>query len=117
MEFYPGLQVEQTDAGYRVSGKTFNYKELIKAIPGAKWNAAEKAWTLPSDAQLFTLQRPIPRREVIQPNMWAFDRLRDVRRRECCSKCTRKLDDFNPQGPMWYVCPVHGSWKSDYTGD
>jgi hypothetical protein len=117
MEFYPGLQVERTDAGYRVSGRTFDYKELIKAIPGAKWNAAEKVWSLPSDASLFTLQRPIPRREVIQPNMWAFDRLRDVQRRECCSKCTREFDDFNPQGPMWFVCPTHGRWKSDYTGD
>ena len=117
MEFFPGLQVTQTATGYSVSGMTFNYKEQIKTIPGARWNAAEKAWTLPNDANLTLLQRPVPRREPYTPNMWAFDRLRDTRRRECCSNCKREFDRTNPQGPMWFVCPTHGRWQSDYTGD
>lgn len=117
MEYFPGIKVTQTATGYAVSGSTFSYKDQIKAIPGARWNAAEKVWGLPSDANLSLLQQPAPRRGAPTQNMWAFDRLRDVRRRECCSKCKREFDAFDPQGPMWFVCPVHGKWKSDYTGD
>jgi hypothetical protein len=48
--------------------------------------------------------------------MWVFDRPRN-RNKSCCSKCKREFDRENPQGPMWFVCPVHGKWQSDYTGD
>ena len=119
MSYHYGLNVEQGTENIRISGSTFDHKDKIKAIAGAKWNPAEKCWTVPLGSDLSTLIRPVERYMYRDPgpNMWVFDRLRDVRRRECCSKCKREFDDFNPQGPMWFVCPVHGKWKSDYTGD
>lgn len=120
MSYHYGLNVEQSTENIRISGSTFDHKDKIKAIAGAKWNPAEKCWTVPIGSDLSALIQPVVQYRPAKdpgPNMWAFDRLRDVRRRECCSKCKREFDDFNPQGPMWFVCPVHGKWKSDYTGD
>jgi hypothetical protein len=35
----------------------------------------------------------------------------------CCQRCQVMIDKNRPDGPLWYVCPDHGRWQSDYTGD
>lgn len=118
MSYLPGLNIVILDGQIQISGKTFDHKDKIKAIAGAKWNPAEKCWTVPVGSNISALMDPSVKYVYRDPgpNMWAYDRMRDVRRRECCKKCTREFDDFNPQGPMWFVCPDHGKWKSDYDG-
>jgi hypothetical protein len=111
-----GLKATTTSEGISITGSTYNNRELLKSL-GAKWSASEKAWKLPYGTDLAPLRPPPPPPRVYQANMWAFDKLRDKRRRECCSQCKREFDKENPQGPMWFVCPVHGRWQSDYTGD
>lgn len=111
-----GLSLTKTHEGLEVSGKTFDYRELLKG-KGGKWNPQKKVWIFPLETDFSDMRAPpaTPKRPV-EPNMWVFDRLRDTRRRECCSQCKREFDKYNPQGPMWYVCSVHGKWKSDYDG-
>lgn len=111
-----GLVAEITPEEISITGNTYHYREMLKSL-GAKWSPEKKAWKLPSGTDLAALRPPPPPpRQTYQPNMWVFDRPRK-RNSACCSKCKREFDDVNPQGPMWFVCPVHGKWKSDYTGD
>jgi hypothetical protein len=110
-----GLKATTTSEGISITGNTYNCRDLLKNLE-AKWSAAEKAWKLPSGTDLSSLRPPPAPPRVYQPNMWVFDRPRN-RNKSCCSQCKREFDQDNPQGPMWYVCPVHGKWKSDYTGD
>jgi hypothetical protein len=115
-----GLVLTKTPEGLEISGKTFDCRETLKA-KGGKWNPQKKAWLFPFETD-FSDMRALPAlpsarsRVHIEPNMWVFDRLRDTRRRECCSQCKREFDTYDPQGPMWFVCSVHGKWKSDYDG-
>jgi hypothetical protein len=112
-----GLVAEITPEAIHISGNTYSFRETLKSM-GAKWSPEQKVWRLPAGADLSALRPPPPPPpKVYEANMWVYDRMRDRRRRECCSQCRRELDEIDPQGPMWYVCPVHGKWKSDYTGD
>jgi hypothetical protein len=111
-----GLKATITLEGISITGNTYHCRDILKNL-GAKWSADEKAWKLPYGTDLSSLRPPPPPPQIYQSNMWVFDTLRNKRRRECCSKCKRELDKENPQGPMWFVCPVHGKWQSDYTGD
>lgn len=116
-----GLTLTKTNEGLEISGRTFEYRELMKA-KGGRWNPHKKIWVFPSETDFSEMRALVPvpapqrRRKPVEPNMWVFDRLRDTRRRECCSQCRREFDTSNPQGPMWFVCSVHGKWKSDYDG-
>lgn len=111
-----GLTATITLEGILIRGSTYQNRELLKTM-GAKWSPAQKAWALPSGSDLSALRPPPPPpRPAYQPNMWVFDRPRN-RNKNCCSQCKREFDRENPQGPMWYVCPVHGKWQGDYTGD
>ncbi len=38
------VSVEKTAAGYRFTGATYDHKDAIKELYGAKWNKAAKAW-------------------------------------------------------------------------
>lgn len=116
-----GLILIKTHEGLEISGRTFEYRERLKA-KGGRWNPERKTWIFAFETD-FSDMRSIPTpsvpqryREPVEPNMWVFDRVRNARRRECCSQCKREFDTYNPQGPMWFVCSVHGKWKSDYDG-
>ena len=111
-----GLIAETSGEAIWISGATYDNRELLKSL-GATWVPAEKKWRLPVGTDLSSLRPPPRPRVIYEPNLWVYDRVRDRRNRECCSQCKRRFDDENPQGPMWFVCPVHGKWKSDYTGD
>jgi hypothetical protein len=51
------LTITTTEGGLVVSGKTFDYKERIKAI-GGKWNPETKTWFVPFG--LTQRSRPLP---------------------------------------------------------
>jgi len=115
-----------------ISGKTFDSKDLLKSM-GAVWVPEVKKWKLPLTADLSSLRlqvqeqlprhqpqpqpKPQPRAQLYEPNIWVYDKIRDRRERPCCKKCKREIDKYRPDGPLWYVCPDHGKWQSDYTGD
>lgn len=117
MAYLYGLQVNVTEAAFVVSGRTFDHKEKIKAIAGSKWSPADKAWTLPLDADLSTLLAPVVVSRPAAPKVSLWGSTRNTWRRACCSQCKNEFDKYRPDGPMWFVCPVHGTWKSDYSGD
>lgn len=120
-----GLVAEKTHEGISIRGNTYQHRELLKSL-GAKWTPSEKAWKLPAGTDLSSLTPPPPpplsasMRQQIADYMISDRYLRlGVRRSRhgrCCSEAKTKLDDFNPQGPMWYVCEKHGNYKSDYDG-
>jgi hypothetical protein len=123
-----GLLAEFYPDGVLISGRTFDNKDALKAL-GAVWSAPLKKWKLPLQVDLSSLRPQVspqqwqsrsqeqPRANVYEPNMWVYDRMRDKRRSKCCNQCKTELDKFRPDGPLWYVCPQHGKWQSDYTGD
>jgi hypothetical protein len=120
-----GLLATTTTESIEITGYTFDSKERLKAL-GAKWNAEKKAWLLPLGTDLSSLALPPPKpiSESMRQQMADYSisdaYLRRVRGRSrhgrCCVEAKTKLDDFNPQGPMWYVCEKHGNYKSDYDG-
>lgn len=122
---FSGLKATRDSESILISGATFQYKDTIKAIYGAKWDPQGKAWRLPLDADLSSLTPPPPpppsaRELQARADYYISDaylrRVCGSKNGRCCSEATTKLDDFNPQGPMWYVCKRHGSHKSDYDG-
>jgi hypothetical protein len=120
-----GLLATTTAESIQITGRTFDSKDRLKAL-GAKWNAETKAWALPLGTDLSSLLPPPPKpisaamRQQMADYYISDSYLRRVigrsRHGRCCSEATTKLDDFNPQGPMWYVCKTHGNYKSDYDG-
>jgi hypothetical protein len=116
-----GLVAEFYPDGVLISGRTFDNKDAIKAL-GASWSPPLKKWKLPLDVDLSSLrpqvrEQPPPQpRAQVQPRVNLYAN-RPRRRGACCSQCKTEFDQFRPDGPLWYVCPVHGKWQSDYTGD
>jgi hypothetical protein len=124
-----GLVAEFYPDGILISGRTFDSKDVLKALGGV-WSPPLKKWKLPLTADLSSLTPQIPsqsqpqnqpQRQIrvnqYEPNMWVYDRMRDRGRRQCCSQCKTEFDKVRPDGPLWFVCPQHGKWQSDYTGD
>lgn len=120
-----GLVLKRLQDGLEISGRTYDWRETLKAL-GGKWNPQNKTWVLPLDADLSSLAPPPPppisaaMRRQMEDYYISDAYLRRVsgrtRHGRCCSEAETKLDDFNPQGPMWYVCKKHGNYKSDYDG-
>lgn len=121
-----GLLATTTAESIEISGRTFDSKERLKAL-GAKWNAEKKAWLLPLGTDLSSLALPPPpplsasmRQQIadyhLELSYRRFGGVTRSRHGRCCAAAKTKLDDFNPQGPMWYVCEKHGNYKSDYDG-
>ncbi len=117
-----GLLLLRTPEGLEISGKTFQRKDVLKSL-GGRWSVEKRIWLLPLDADLTSLRLPPPTpamRQQMADYFISDNYLRRVsgrsRHGRCCSEATTKLDDFNPQGPMWYVCAKHGNYKSDYDG-
>lgn len=95
-----------------ITGNTYNCRDLLKSL-GAKWSPEQKAWKVFYGTDLSVLRPPPP------PPKPRFQPLpaKAYRGGSCCRQAKTKFDDENPQGPLWYICPVHGTWKSCYTGD
>ena len=120
-----GLSLLRTPEGLEIGGKTFHRKDVLKSL-GGRWNVEKKVWMLPLDADLTSLRPPPPppisaaMRQQMADYYISDNYLRRVsgrsRHGRCCSEATTKLDNFNPQGPMSYVCAKHGTYKSAYDG-
>lgn len=122
-----GLTMHKTDEGFEISGQTFHSRDKLKAL-GGKWNAEKKVWILPLTADLSSLvavQQPAPPISEAMRQQMADYYISDAylrrvigrsRHGRCCSAAKTEFDEYNPQGPMWYVCDKHGRYKSDYDG-
>lgn len=115
-----GLVAEFYPDGVLISGRTFDSKDAMKALGGV-WSPNLKKWKFPLTVDLSSLRPQVPSQPVYQPrpqpprvNLYAN---RPRRPGACCSQCKTEFDKYRPDGPLWYVCPVHGKWQSDYTGD
>ncbi len=106
-----GLTLKRRPDVLEISGWTYEHRERLKAL-GGKWQPDQKVWLLPIGADLTEFKPvPVPRQPKPVPT------LQKVFRTWICIKKKAQLDPTNPQGPMLWVCPCHGTWRSDYTGD
>ncbi len=115
------------DGRFTLSGRTFDYKELIKAA-GGKWDPATKTWTLEAvaEAGLMFLVPPPPKPLPLVPKPRARE---DWTAEEWTRYCLRKrgnvgpccrhatAHESRPYGPICYNCPRHGYTHNSYTGD
>jgi hypothetical protein len=95
------------DGRCELSGRTFDFKDEIKAV-GGKWNNANKTWTVPKDTDLEFLNIKKAKPVYIAP--YGI----------CCQKA--KIMDEYWQGPMYILCEEHGKRPTTkkgfgYTGD
>jgi hypothetical protein len=93
-----------------VSGKTYEFRDQLKSV-GAKWNAELKVWSVPKDADIEFLTPKPPPKIIYKKPIPKFG--------QCCKKA--KLEYEREQGPLVYVCPLHGrrytTEMGAYTGD
>ena len=109
------LTFERTATHWIIKGKTFNWKDKIKALTGATWSPAEKAWRVPVTTNIEDFQDDVALTEV--------ERQQELKRPppygRCCGKAVAK--DAYSHGPMYFECPEHGkrsvTKKVGYTGD
>ncbi len=101
-----------------ISGKTFDQKDRLKSLGGI-WAPDLKKWKFPLNADLSSLQPQVrlQTKPAPQPAPRIIYAQRPRRPGRCCSKCQVMIDKKRPDGPLWYVCPDHGTYQSDYTGD
>ena len=133
------LQITETESGYTFSGDTYEYRDLIKALPGAKWVPAEKVWTAPKAADLAAIKE---RMEMLKASYesaaywaaknahlrlpreeWTKEQWRnyciDWNKRGSPGKCCKNATAFEQyeQGPICWRCERHGDTISNWTGD
>jgi len=101
------------DGRIQLSGATYPVHDQIKAR-GGRWNPAERVWVLPAGSDT-TFVAPVVAPPAAPPAAPLF--VRRDRLGRCCSAAVGRIDAENPCGPMWFDCKVHGSVKSNYTGD
>lgn len=136
------LHIAETEAGYAFSGDTYNFKDLIKALPGAKWVPATKTWTAPKGADLAAIRARLaeqaaataaslkfweearaatahlsrPREEWTRAQWRAFCASKRGNHGPCCS-AAKAFTQYDAQGPICYRCEKHGETYNSYCGD
>lgn len=114
-------------ATLKFSGDTYNFRDLIKALPGARWVAAEKVWAAPSaGADLTAIKERMASYEhdrafwtaAIAANATVNIHLSRPRGNKgpCCSKA-KAFTQYDAQGPICYRCEKHGETYNSYCGD
>jgi len=111
-----GLVIQAEQTSYRISGNTYAFKDAIKALPGATWNPAEKAWRVPLATDLAPLQAAV----AADAACWKVPFKQPHGR--CCAAAVVTYDvPGRFDGPYYYLCQQHGKrWptaKGCYTGD
>jgi len=104
------LIFQETDQGIIITGKTFDYKDRIKAL-GGHWNAEDKSWLVPLGTDLAPLQEPLPTPPPPPPRRPSW---------VCCDKAT-----ILSLGRQQHWCTTHGDPNQSsffihgrlYTGD
>lgn len=137
------LQIVTEGATLKFSGDTYNFKDLIKALPGARWVAAEKLWAAPSaGADLTAINERMasyehdrafwanavaanaaatahlsrPREEWTAAQWRAFCASKRGNHGPCCSGA-KPFTQYDAQGPTCYRCERHGETYNSYCGD
>jgi hypothetical protein len=122
------LTFEKDGADHIIKGKTFDWKDKIKALAGARWSPAEKAWRVPLSTNIDDFVDDVVLTQVeyeAQLKEWA-KQAAEARKNyvppygECCKEA--KIKEEYWQGPMFYLCPKHGKRPTSergfgYTGD
>lgn len=114
------LTFERTATHWIIKGKTFDWKDKIKALTGATWSPEERAWRVPVTTNIEDFQDDVALTKV--------ERQQDLKKLaaqpppygRCCSKAVSK--DAYSHGPMYYECSEHGKRSVTkkgfgYTGD
>jgi hypothetical protein len=108
-----GINVKTLEDGtHEVSGKTFDFKDEIKARNG-KWNNVNMLWILPKDTNLEFLLVKKVKEKVVRPKV--------IPAYGCCCEKAKIMEEYW-QGPLYYQCEDHGKRPSTsrgfgYTGD
>ncbi len=132
------LQITENNGAYRFSGDTYNFKDLIKALPGAKWVPAEKVWvTGGGDLTAIKDRMAMLKRSTDAAAQYAAKYAYRRKPREewtkdewdlyCCEwtkrgsvgKCCGNAKAFQEyeQGPICWRCEKHGVTGNNFTGD
>lgn len=118
------LTFTKDEKDHIITGKTFDWKDKIKALAGARWNPAEKAWRIPLSTNIDDFMD-----DVILTQVEYEEQVKQAHERylkevhwwgKCCDEA--KLEDEYWQGPLFYMCPKHGKRPTTkkgfgYTGD
>jgi hypothetical protein len=136
------LQITEKDGAYRFSGDTYNFRDLIKALPGARWAPATKTWTAPKGADLAAIRARLaqydherafwaaaaaaakaatahlsrPQEEWTRAQWRAFCASKRGNHGPCCS-AAKAFTQYDAQGPICYRCEKHGETYNSYCGD
>lgn len=118
------LTFEKDGTDHIIKGKTFDWKDKIKALAGARWSPDEKAWRVPLSTNIDDFVD-----DVVLTQAEYEQELKEARKRfearipeygRCCAEA--KIEEEYWQGPMYYQCPKHGKRPTSkkgfgYTGD
>ena len=132
------LQITTEGGLLRFSGDTFGYKDMIKALPGARWEPAQKVWTASAVSDLTAIKA---RQEVLRSSdeshaywakrnaylkkpreewtkeEWGIYRADWVKRgktEKCCALAVA-FEQYE-QGPICWRCERHGETISNFCG-
>lgn len=112
MAAHLGIAIKTLEDGRKeLSGRTFDYKDQIKAA-GGRWDPDRKVWTIPAEAKMDFLPPPPP---PPPPAVRYVPRSRSKIRGPCCSEAV--AFESRPYGPICYRCAKHGLTHNDYCGD
>ncbi len=133
------LHIAETETGYAFSGDTYNFRDLIKALPGARWAPATKTWTAPKGADLSAIRARLAEHEAsraawaeiakknaylrLPREEWTKEQWQEYRlnwnKRGSVGKCCKHAVAFEEyeQGPICYRCEKHGVTHNNWTGD
>jgi hypothetical protein len=123
MAAHLGIAIKTLEDGRKeLSGRTFNYKDQIKAA-GGRWDPDRKVWALSAEAKMDFLPPPPPPPPKPKPReQWTREeyqnwlaRSRSKIRGPCCSEAV--AFESRPYGPICYRCAKHGLTRNDYCGD
>lgn len=104
------LTISNDSVDHIIGGATYQWKDAIKALKGAKWSPAERIWRIPMSTDIAELVNAYNKHleDTMHPHYGV-----------CCTLA--KLEDEYYMGPLCYRCPKHGtrghSKKAGYTGD
>jgi hypothetical protein len=109
-DLHRALNFESDNKDHIISGRTYDWKEDIKAFTGSRWSPTEKVWRIPLTTDIAELIKLHD--EWVERTMPKWGR--------CCELAKGK--DSYYMGPMYYSCPKHGDRPVTkrgfgYTGD
>lgn len=120
------------DGRKQLTGKTFDFKDQIKAAAAAAgspaiWSPATKSWTVPAatDTAFLLTRPPSPLRWQPKPREewtreeWITYLVNRPSKRGGSGPCCKNAKSFEAyeQGPICWRCERHGETHNSFTGD